>query len=322
MKKLMTIFVICLLILTSCSTSQHSKSFSKNNKDNVQTIKIGYLPITHSANLMMTKQIEQQSSNSPYHLQLVKFNNWPDLMDALNSGRIDGASTLIELAMKSQQKGSNIKAVALGHHEGNVIMGQKHMDMRDFHNDKSYSFAIPHRYSTHFLLLEEMRKQLKLTKHTFDYHEMSPAEMPAALSEQRISGYSVAEPFGAIGTALGKGKVLKHGNEVIPDAYCCVLVLRGELLQQHQLAQAFVTDYKQAGFKMNDKQQSVDIMTKYFKQKPKVLKQSASWTSYGDLSIKRSGYNKIAKLVTEHHLFNTPDYDDFVAPSLYKEAQK
>ena len=35
-------------------------------------------------------------------------------MDALNSGRIDGASTLIELAMKSKQKGSNIKAVALG----------------------------------------------------------------------------------------------------------------------------------------------------------------------------------------------------------------
>ncbi len=45
-------------------------------------------------------------------------------MDALNSGRIDGASTLIELAMKSKQK-PNIKAVALGHHEGNVIMGQK-----------------------------------------------------------------------------------------------------------------------------------------------------------------------------------------------------
>ncbi|MBO1198869.1 ABC transporter substrate-binding protein [Staphylococcus simiae] len=322
MKKLIMISLICLLLLTSCNRVQQLTAFTKHNKDHVQTIKIGYLPITHAANLMMTKQIEQQTPNSKYHLELVKFNNWPDLMDALNSGRIDGASTLIELAMKSKQKGANIKAVALGHHEGNVIMGQKHKGVSDFHNNTSYSFAIPHRYSTHYLLLEEMRKQLKLKKHTFDYHEMSPAEMPAALSEQRISGYSVAEPFGAIGAALEKGQVLKHGDEVMPDAYCCVLVLRGEVLQQRHLAQAFVKDYKQAGFKMNDKQQSVDIMTKYFKQQPKVLKQSAAWTSYGDLSIRASGYNKIAKLVNEHHLFNTPDYDDFVAPSFYKEAQK
>lgn len=56
-------------------------------------------------------------------------------MDALNSGRIDGASTLIELAMKSKQKGSNIKAVALGHHEGNVIMGQKGMHLNEFNNN-------------------------------------------------------------------------------------------------------------------------------------------------------------------------------------------
>ncbi len=68
-------------------------------------------------------------------------------MDALNSGRIDGASTLIELAMKSKQKGSNIKAVALGHHEGNVIMGQKGMHLNEFNNNgDDYHFGIPHRY--------------------------------------------------------------------------------------------------------------------------------------------------------------------------------
>ncbi|WP_231111905.1 ABC transporter substrate-binding protein [Staphylococcus equorum] len=73
----------------------------------------------------MTEEIQQKSKNSGYKLELIRFNNWPDLMDALNSGKIDAASTLIELAMKSKQKGSNIKAVALGHHEGNVIIGEK-----------------------------------------------------------------------------------------------------------------------------------------------------------------------------------------------------
>ncbi|MEI5741290.1 ABC transporter substrate-binding protein, partial [Staphylococcus aureus] len=107
-----------------------SKEPSKNAQ-NQQVIKIGYLPITHSANLMMTKKLLSQYNHPKYKLELVKFNNWPDLMDALNSGRIDGASTLIELAMKSKQKGSNIKAVALGHHEGNVIMGQKGMHLNE-----------------------------------------------------------------------------------------------------------------------------------------------------------------------------------------------
>ena len=37
---------------------------------------------------------------------MVKFNSWPDLMDALNTGRIDGASVLIQLAMKAVEKGN------------------------------------------------------------------------------------------------------------------------------------------------------------------------------------------------------------------------
>ncbi|CUC45424.1 ABC transporter substrate-binding protein [Staphylococcus aureus] len=323
MKRLSIIVIIGIFIITGCDWQRTSKERSKNAQ-NQQVIKIGYLPITHSANLMMTKKLLSQYNHPKYKLELVKFNNWPDLMDALNSGRIDGASTLIELAMKSKQKGSNIKAVALGHHEGNVIMGQKGMHLNEFNNNgDDYHFGIPHRYSTHYLLLEELRKQLKIKPGHFSYHEMSPAEMAAALSEHRITGYSVAEPFGALGEKLGKGKTLKHGDDVIPDAYCCVLVLRGELLDQHKdVAQAFVQDYKKSGFKMNDRKQSVDIMTHHFKQSRDVLTQSAAWTSYGDLTIKPSGYQEITTLVKQHHLFNPPAYDDFVEPSLYKEASR
>ncbi|HAR2821883.1 TPA: ABC transporter permease subunit [Staphylococcus aureus] len=121
MKRLSIIVIIGIFIITGCDWQRTSKEPSKNTQ-NQQVIKIGYLPITHSANLMMTKKLLSQYNHPKYKLELVKFNNWPDLMDALNSGRIDGASTLIELAMKSKQKGSNIKAVALGHHEGNVII--------------------------------------------------------------------------------------------------------------------------------------------------------------------------------------------------------
>lgn len=318
MKKMILFLLICTLLVSACAPQQQSQTSTHTQK----TIKIGYLPITHAANLMMTKEINEKNKQRNYKIKLVRFNNWPDLMDALNSGRIDGASTLIELAMKSKSKGAPIKAVALGHHEGNVVLGQKVHHLHDFKSNHDYSFAIPHRYSTHYLLLERMREKLNIQPGHFHYHEMAPAEMPAALSEKRISGYSVAEPFGAIGEKLGKGQLLQHGSDIIPDAYCCVLVLQEDLIQHNQKAvRQLMRDYKQAGYDMTDTKKSVDVMEKNYKQNRKILEQSAQWTSYGDLTIKEKGYRDIAKSVSEHHLFEPPSFDSFVDPSLYKEGE-
>lgn len=309
------VFIIALLTVTGCSPS------SQSSHDDKKVLKIGYLPITHSANLMMTQTINEKNKNSNYKIQLVRFNNWPDLMDALNSGRIDGASTLIELAMKSKAKGSPIKAVALGHHEGNVVLGQNGQHLHDFQPNDDYAFAIPHRYSTHYLLLEQLREKLKIPEGHFHYHEMAPAEMPAALSEKRISGYSVAEPFGALGEKLGKGQLLQHGSDLIPDAYCCVLVLQEDLIQHDaSTVKALMHDYKKAGYAMTDQQKSVDVMVKNFKQDRKILEQSAKWTTYGDLTIKQDGYEKISHDVAHHHLFQPPAYNSFVDTTFYDEG--
>ncbi|MBI5975718.1 ABC transporter substrate-binding protein [Staphylococcus canis] len=316
MKKGLIMIMTLLLILTGCAPKEKTSSHA-----NKEVIKIGYLPITHAANLMMTEQVNAHNKHSPYQIKLVQFNNWPDLMDALNSGRIDGASTLIELAMKAKSKGAPIKAVALGHHEGNVVLGQKGHHLSDFNHSDEYAFAIPHRYSTHYLLLETMRDQLGVPKGHFHYHEMAPAEMPASLNEHRIDGYSVAEPFGALGEKLGAGDLLAHGSDIINDAYCCVLVLQEDLIDNHSdAAQQFVSDYKQAGYQMTDRARSVDLMAQKYKQDRKVLEQSAQWTSYGDLTLKQSGYNDIAALVNEHDLFEAPSYQSFVDTTLYQEG--
>ena len=43
-----------------------------------------------------------------------------------------------------------------------------------------------------------MLKKDGMTYEDVNVVEMAPAEMPAALSENRIAGYVVAEPFGAM----------------------------------------------------------------------------------------------------------------------------
>jgi len=64
--------------------------------------------------------------------------------------------------------------------------------------------------------------------------ELPPPEMPAALAEGRISGYLVAEPFGAKSVANGTGKVLFHSHDIWEDSVCCVLVLRNEFIRNPQ----------------------------------------------------------------------------------------
>ena len=88
--------------------------------DDSNKIKIAYLPITHS--LAVLETADEFAEKTGLQVELVKYGSWNELMDALNSGRVDGASVLIELAMKSKEQGIDLKAVALGHIDGNVII--------------------------------------------------------------------------------------------------------------------------------------------------------------------------------------------------------
>ena len=46
-------------------------------------------------------------------------------MDALNTGKVDAASVLVELGVKAREQGIDVRAAALGHTEGNIIIVNK-----------------------------------------------------------------------------------------------------------------------------------------------------------------------------------------------------
>src|SRR5699024_11925346 len=115
-----------------------------------------------------------------FEVDLVRFTTWPDLMDALNTGMIDGASRLITVAMKANELGIDLRGIALGHREGNVLIGAQDID--DVSELEGKTFAIPHKISTHNVLLYLMLKEHGLDYETVNTVEMSPAEMPAALA--------------------------------------------------------------------------------------------------------------------------------------------
>lgn len=307
------------LALTACSGSGSESQSANSGKKRV--VKIGYLPITHAVPLYIEDALEEEGYDK-FELELVKFGSWPDLADALNTGRIDGASMLVTLAMRAKEQGIDLKAVALGHRDGNVLVVSP--DINQTTDLKGKNFAIPHKFSSHNILLYQMLEQAGMKYEDVNAIETTPAEMPAALSEGRIAGYVVAEPFGAIAVNMGKGKVLYQSDEIWMNSVDCALVLRGEFIdKEKEIAAEFVKNYLLAGERAEAKDDyTKEVSTKYMKVDQQVLDLSLEWIKYDDLKLNQEPYDKLAEYLVKMGLSeNPPAYEDFVDNSFIDEAK-
>lgn len=310
-KAMLASMIFVLIIATGCMRQAVSTT-----EDGKPIIKIGYLPITHAAPLFLST-FENQGNFENYQIELVKFGTWPDLMDALNTGRIDGASVLAELAMKAKELGIDLTAVALGHRDGNIIVTNP--DINHVEKLKGQDFAIPHKYSSHNILLNEMLKHDGLTFDDINVVEMSPPEMPAALAEKRIAGYVVAEPFGALSIALGKGEIHYHSEELWPESYCCFLVMRQAFLKENpEIMEDFIGHYVQAGKQIDRRNQEVyEALQNFMNVDKEVLNLSLDWTTFSELRIEKDAYEKISELMMEMEMVKeAPSYEEFVDNTL------
>lgn len=297
-----------MLPLAGCGEKDSSEEVETKNEDET-VIKIAYLPITHS--LAVLEEADELETSDGIKIEPVKYGSWPELLDALNSGRVDGASVLIELAMKSKEEGIGIKAVALGHRDGNVVIVSNDIDSAS--DLKGKTFAIPHRQSSHNILLNDTLATAGLTVDDVNVTELAPTEMPSALASGQIDGYCVAEPFGAMGVSLGVGKVLYSSEELWENSICCSLVLTDKFIDEHSdEAKELVEKYKIAGNNL-DKEKAKEVAQKYLGQTEEVLDTSLEWITYNDLDLTEETYNELTEKVKKYGLSdNPPSYSDFV----------
>lgn len=311
--------LICIIFVsimfTGCLNSE-SKSENGVSTDNRKLVKIGYLPITHAIPLYVEKEKEKAN------IELVKFGSWPELMEALNSGKIDGASVLVELAMKAKSQGIDLKAVALGHTDGNAVIVANDID--SVSDLKGKTFAIPNKLSTHNILLYQLLKSENMSYNDINIVELSPAEMPVALQEKRIDGYCVAEPFGAKSVAVNNGKVLKQSDEIIPNSICCSLVLRGDFINsERDKAKEVVENYKKASEYISSHEEDTQNLSKSFLNvSGDALNLSLKWIKFDKLKIEKKDYDTLNSYLVEMNLLDKQvSYEDFVDNSLLEEVE-
>lgn len=313
-----TVILSILVGFTGCGNK------TAETKDGKKTVKIAYLPITHAVPLYVedqdTKINKEELKNT--NIELVKFGSWPELMDALNTGKVDGASVLIELGMKAKEQGIDLKVVALGHRDGNNVTVSK--DISSAADLKGKTVAVPQRFSTQNILLYQMLKNAGVSYSDVKVVELAPAEMPAALSEGRIAGYIVAEPFGAKAVVSGKGKTLFQSQDLWKDSICCGLVLRNEFIKNNkESAQELVNGYVKAGKEAEAKDSNIqNIALKYMSVDKNVLDLALKSTSYINLKINEKDYEQLTSYLTTMGLSkNPPKYSDFVDNSLIDKVQ-
>lgn len=306
------LFLAAVLALSGCGSASQDAGADQNASDqnSGNTISIGYLPITHALPVFEAKELAEQGEGE-VQVELVKFSSWPDLMDALNSGKINGASVLTELAMSAKSKGIDLKAAALGHKDGNVIIAAE--DIKQPSDLKNKTIAIPSKQSSHYILIRDALKEGGLTIDDVKIVELAPPEMPSSLSEGSIQAYCVAEPFGAAAVTKNLGHVLYESDELWEDSVCCALVFNGTYLNENkETADKFLEEYFEAGEKLNA-DVAETIAEEYLGQDANVLEQSLKWISYDNLEITEEEYDDLVKKVVDYGVNeNPPTYKEFV----------
>lgn len=288
----------------------------KTANNDVETIKIGYLPLTHALPVLVAAELQQDTDG--VNIELVKFGSWTELSDALNTGRIDGASVLVQLAMKSKEIGIGLKAVALGHTDGNVITVAN--DIHSVADLKGKTFAIPHRQSSHYLLEKQMFENAGVDISKINIIELPPPDMPFALSAGQVSGYCVAEPFGAKAVELGIGKALYKSADLWENSLCCVLVLNDTFIKDNrEAAEKFVSAYKKAGQYIGENKDRVfELTKKQLNINKEVYDISLQWIDFDNLAISEAYYDDLTQRVKAAKLSESPPtYAEFVDTTLY-----
>ena len=215
--------------------------------------------------------------------------------------------------MRAAEQGIDLKAVALGHKDGNVIVASE--DVKSAADLKGKTIAIPSRQSSHNILVLSELEEAGLTADDVTITELAPTEMPSALASKQIDAYCVAEPFGAKGVEVGAGHVLANSEELWDKSLCCAFVLNGKFLDANpDLAAELVADYKAAGTELEKDGEAKRVAKEYLDQSDEVLDTSLQWISYDDLTITEEIYAALVERVKKYGLSdNPPSYADFVA---------
>ncbi len=309
------------------------------SKPDPDALVIGGLPVTCNLTLpvaCVAKSLSNKSAPSGarnFRYQYSKYNGWPELKESLMAGRIQAGYMLAPLVMDLADKGIPLKIVSLGHRSGAVIMVRSDSPYQHFRQLAGKRIAVPSRFAVDFLFLRRMLAQENMDIKDVQIIEMAPPDMPAALYASAVDAYCTGEPFGAAAQSAGYARPLRMTRDEWPKYICCVLTVRGELIDQNpSMVQDLVNQILAAGAWLDrvpgNREKAVQIASgqDYFNQDPKIIRfvmqNPSDRVTYGDLRMIRSEFEELMQMSLAAGTIAHPiDYEKYVDERFARKAQ-
>lgn len=212
-------WLVLISLLHHCNNME-SYSFDK--------FKIGFLPIT--CHLLLPVAMHRETAD--INIEPIKFSSWPDMIEALKGGEIDGAFILAPIAMAMIEQGVPLKIVLLGHRDGTGLVVRANEKIKNAAGLAGKTVAIPIRYSNQNIALLRLLDKYGVNRNKTNIVELPPPDMPSALSAGAIDAYIVGEPYAAWAELAGTGKVLYHMKDFWPGFISSVLVMREDIINE------------------------------------------------------------------------------------------
>ncbi|GIW20804.1 MAG: hypothetical protein KatS3mg065_1100 [Chloroflexota bacterium] len=197
-------------------------------------VRIGYLPITDAAPLLLAHARGLYAEEGLTVERPTLFRGWSQIAEAFQAGQVDVVHLLMPMTVWLRF-GSRIplKVVAWDHTGGSALTVAKTVERLD--DLAGATVAVPFWYSIHNVVLQLLLRDAGLTavttgeasaaERTVKLVVMAPPDMPPALANGSIAGFIVADPFNAVAEVNGVGRILRFTGDVWLDHACCVVTV-------------------------------------------------------------------------------------------------
>ena len=201
------------------------------------TIRIGSLPITDAAALLVAHEMGFFKKEGLDSVAPTLIRGWSPLVEAFSSHRTNLTHMLIPIPIWMRYNNKfPIKITAWNHTNGSGMVVGKDSGINSPKDFGGKQFAVPFWYSIHNIISQKIMKDAgitpvirpqdaKLAPNECNFIVLNPPDMPPALAAKSIDGYCVAEPFNALGEVRAGAKMLRMTGDVWKGHPCCVVVM-------------------------------------------------------------------------------------------------
>ena len=171
----------------------------------------------------------------------MRLRSWATMGEALLAGSVDLVHLLFPMALQMRlDLGADITVLGANHVDGSALTFGR--DVPELGALAGSTLAVPGWFSIHNVIVQQMLRAEGLTpivrrtasrdRSEVTLVPMAPSDMIPALDAGSISGYTVADPFNAMGETTGAGTIGRFLGDVWRSHPCCVTVASGALLRR------------------------------------------------------------------------------------------